>query len=250
MSLCCYCSRQPEKFVKAHVIPRSFFKLVKKEASYSAFFQAREERIRTDFHKAGIYDSEILCADCEAQFTNWDTHGFEVLSKVSGDDEAVRTSEGIVCGVIPRELVYQTFKTFLLSVLWRASVSTHLFAQVDLGPHEPRIRSILKVNEALNAEEYSTMLFLPAGQPFRDTILMPWRSRVDGVCFYRLYFPNVIVMIKVDKQATPDAFAPLQLRPNNPNYMIFLPHKGSPEDHFFRGLYRFTKKHDLFAKSE
>jgi hypothetical protein len=213
------------------------------------FFQAHEERVRTDFRQAGIYDSRILCSACEAEFTNWDTHGFDVLSKTRGDDEALRTQEGIVCGLIPRELVYQTFKIFLLSVLWRASVSSHVFfARIDLGPHEQRIRSILKSSAPLEAEDYSTILLLPVGQPFQDTILMPWPSRIDGVWFYRLYFPNVIAMIKIDKRPTPDSFAPIQLRPNGDNYMIFQPHYGSPEDQFFRGLHQFMKKNDLFLK--
>ena len=247
--LCKYCDQRPEKFAKAHVIPRSFFKLVKKEASYAVFFQARKEQVRTDFHQAGIYDSGILCVACEAAFTNWDTHGYDVLSKTRGDDEALRTQEGITCGVIPRNLVYQTFKMFLLSVLWRASVSSHLFfSGIDLGPHERRIRSILKTEMPLGPEQYSAMLLLPVGQPFRDTILMPWRSRIDGVWFCRLYFPNVIALIKVDERPTPEALAPLQLRPDGDNYMMFHPHHGSPEDRFFRGLHRFMKENDLFEQ--
>jgi hypothetical protein len=63
--------------VKAHIIPRSFFRLVRADAKYSIAVR----RGRPEFTQSGIYDSTILCEVCESIFAPWDSYGFEVLSK-------------------------------------------------------------------------------------------------------------------------------------------------------------------------
>lgn len=158
---------------------------------------------------------------------------------------------GFECGVILRDLNYKIFKLFLLSVLWRASVSRdQFFSKVELGPHESRIRTFLKMGSDPTSEEYSAILILPLGQPFANVMLRPWRSRIDGVWFYHLYFPNVIVLVKVDQRPTPAPFDKIQLRPNGDNYFVFQPHQGTAEDHFYRGLHEFMRKNNLFEKAD
>ncbi len=67
-----------------------------------------------------------------------------------------------------------------------------------LGPHEDRIREILKTDQALDPETYSSILIHPIGQRYPGTIFRPWRDRIEATGFYRLYFPDVIALIKVD----------------------------------------------------
>jgi hypothetical protein len=100
----------------------------------------------------------------------------------------------------------------------------------------------------LTIEEYSAILILPLGQPFANVMLAPWRSLIGGVWFYHLYFPNVIALVKVDQRPTPSPFDKIQLRANGDNYLVFQPHKGTAEDHFYRGLHEFMRKNDLFEK--
>jgi hypothetical protein len=57
----------------------------------------------------------------------------DVLSRLAGKEV-----------VILNDVDYAAFKLFHLSVLWRASVSSHgAFQQVRLGPHEEKIRQLL-----------------------------------------------------------------------------------------------------------
>ena len=46
------------------------------------------------------------------------------------EEELYRDPSGFECGVILRDLNYELFKPFLLSVLWRASVSRDAFAAI------------------------------------------------------------------------------------------------------------------------
>jgi hypothetical protein len=245
---CRFCD-EARPLIKAHVIPRSFFTLVRRDANYSVFFQAHNSQLQTGFHQAGIYDSEILCDVCEARFSGDDTHGFEVLSKARGEENAIRDQSGTLYGVRLPDLDYIRFKFFILSVLWRASVSKHVFfSDINLGPHENIIRDALRERKPLDADQYAVVLLLPMGQPFKNTMLMPRQHRIGGALFYRLYFPNVIALVKVDQQPTPDPLARVQLDPHRESVFIPQPHKDSPEDDFFRGLHRYMKRHDLFDK--
>ena len=95
---CRFCKSPDKKLIKAHIIPRSIFKLVKKDENYSVYFEARQEGVRTDFKQAGLYDENILCAECEARFSNWDAHGSAVISKPRGEPDLYRDPQGIACG--------------------------------------------------------------------------------------------------------------------------------------------------------
>jgi hypothetical protein len=249
MQICKYCDQEVNHLIKAHIIPRSFFGLVRKEAKYAVTFQASAEGVRTEYKQAGIYDESILCERCEQQFTTWDNHGFAVLSTERTDKDVYRDPAGYECGVVVPDLEYDVFKLFLLSVLWRASVSSDkFFRKVQLGPHENRIRAYLKAREAPTTQEYAAILILPFGQPFPNVMLTPFRSRVKDVWFYRLYFPNVIALIKVDQRATPPPFDKICIRPDGDNYLVFQPHKGTAEDAFYRNLHAFMKENNLFEE--
>lgn len=250
MAICRFCKCSDKKLIKAHIIPRSIFKLVKKDENYSVYFEARQEGVRTDFKQAGLYDETILCAECEARFSNWDAHGSAVISKPRGEADLYRDPQGIACGYHLKDADYELFMMFLLAVLWRASVSTlQFFRQVRLGPHEERILSILKEGGPV-PDAYSAVLIHPLKQRYPGTIMPSWKGRIDGVWFHRLYFPDVIAMIKVDQRPTPRIFRPIQLRPDRDNYLVFLPYERTAEEAYFNEMRSFMKKHGLFDQSK
>jgi len=245
---CRFCRQEHEKLVKAHVIPRSLFKLISKGGKYSVYFEARKTGVKTAYKQAGIYDENILCQRCEARFTPWDTHGGKVISRARGGKDIYRDPQGYECGCILHDANYNLLRRFILSVLSRASVSSlPFFKGVSLGPHEDRIREILKTDQAVDPETYSSILIHPIGQRYPGTILRPWRDRIEATSFYWLYFPDVIALIKVDQRPTPEPFSRLQLQPDKENYMIFLPHRGMHEERFYTDLNKFMRKHKLFG---
>ena len=103
--------------------------------------QAKHDALNTPYHQAGIADSAILCDECEPKFTGWDTYGFEVLASTSWSSiEPFRSSTDNSPMAIPLATVdYERLSLFILSVLWRASVSTDPFyAEVSLRPCKRR----------------------------------------------------------------------------------------------------------------
>jgi len=145
MATCRFCKSPDKKLIKAHIIPRSIFKLVKKDKNYSVYFEAKKKGVRREFKQAGLYDENTLCAECEARFSKWDTHGGAVICKPRGEADLYLDPHGIACGYHLKDADYELLMMFFLAVLWRASVSTlKFFRQVRLGAHEERILQILK----------------------------------------------------------------------------------------------------------
>ena len=124
---CRFCGRSGVRFINAHIIPRSFFKLVRGNAKYSVELQAENAEISTPYHQAGIGDASILCSECEPKFAEWDTYGFEVLSVPILPRDVVRAPDGTPTAIPLQFLNYESLMLFFLSVLWRASVVDDAF---------------------------------------------------------------------------------------------------------------------------
>lgn len=77
------------------------------------------------FHQASVYDSEILCEECEKKFSEFDRYGWEILGPMAVD----RPPPGLNLGndVYKIDCDTDKLRRFILSVLWRASVSKSSF---------------------------------------------------------------------------------------------------------------------------
>src|ERR1700730_17834510 len=81
--LCRLCD-QTKDLIKAHGIPRSFFKEFKEGYPHAVFFDVSESANKEALCvQAGVYDQGILCAACEAKFSEFDRYGWEILGSVS-----------------------------------------------------------------------------------------------------------------------------------------------------------------------
>lgn len=125
-------------------------------------------------------------------------------------------------------------------MLWRANASSlKFFSHVDLGSHESILRSYISAGTAPPPDEYEIVLFHPINQPYSPMIIPPWKDKTDGVNVYRLYLPNLIAMIKVDKRPLPKLFKPIVLRETPPHRLIFLPYFGSSEMRYIEEMKSF-----------
>jgi hypothetical protein len=226
---CKFCGRSDRPLVNAHIIPRSFFRIVRADAKYSVAVKAQGNALVPHFTQAGFADKNILCESCEKLFTPWDTYGFEVLSRKRKPEDDIYV-DGMLWGTRIHGLDFTLFQKFVLSVLWRASVSSHaFFTKVELGPYTDKIRSYLREQSIDPAPEYAVLLFSLTGQPFRPLIITPAPVSLDGIRFYRLNFPGAVVMVKVDQQPNPYPFKQIELSSTRQNVMVFQPYSGSPE---------------------
>jgi hypothetical protein len=204
----------PNKLIKAHIIPESFFR----ESSNGQNAQLISTNVN-EFPKRmpiGVYDEQILCENCEPKFEVIDDYGARVF--LSQHDQfftpVLRSNEvvGFTATDINKELLHK----FVLSILWRASVSSHEFyAKVDLGPHSKAVESLIFQYDKNIAKQYTFVLARWVSTPAFDALtkiqMNPEPYRVSGVNCYFFYLGKSLVYVKVDRQPFPFEYANMEL---------------------------------------
>lgn len=78
---------------------------------------------------------------------------------------------------------YSKFKLFQLSVIWRAGVSgLQQFSNVNLGPHEEKLRCMIEKNDPGAPDDYSCLvIFTPSHFHLTSKMMMlPQETKFDG----------------------------------------------------------------------
>ncbi|MBL4712219.1 MAG: hypothetical protein JKX75_06935 [Gammaproteobacteria bacterium] len=100
-----------KKLVKSHIIPESFFRGLRGEKESAKILSNRK-----DFHPKrspiGIYDTEILCQDCEEIFQNYDDYGHSLLIKNEESLEKL-IHNGKLVAYRANDIDYDLLKLFL-----------------------------------------------------------------------------------------------------------------------------------------
>jgi hypothetical protein len=204
----------PKKFIKAHVIPEAFFRAVRAgDAEAPLLVTAGQYPRRAPI---GVYDKRILCIDCEQRFADLDAFAARVLLQDFGTLFSPITGPAGVVGFESTSVDARLLLRFLVSVLWRASVSREPFYhRVDLGPYR-------KLAEQFCLEDQDDHGVFDAGlwqwaddaRTGAPTLGMtdPFRHDYDGVTAYRVYLGRVAAEIKVAKKPFLGVLAELGLR--------------------------------------
>ena len=244
---CKFCQNEFEKLADAHIIPRSFFKLTRGKGKHSILVGVDEKELDKKHKQAGLSDKSILCQDCDNhRFGPYDKHGIEAVLDLLNTKKLYRDDFGNPCAYLANKADYTKFKLFLLSVLWRASISSiEFYEHIDLGSsHVERIKEMLKNQDAGKETDYPFICFYQTGHHYPSTVLPSFQQRIEGVNFYRLYLPsNLIFLIKVDSQPLPNCFFPTAAKPNSPIPFCLFPYLGSPEMTYIENAKILTKKH-------
>jgi len=211
--LCRYCL-QVGKFVKAHILPEAFFRRLW-EGGTGPVMLTNKAGAFPKRAPVGVYDRGILCERCEPLFGPWDAYGQELLREDPGD-WIQRTDGQRILAYERGDYDYPRLKLFVLSVLWRASVSTHSFYdRVRLGPHEERLRDILKSGAPGDADTYGVVLAKFVNATTR-AILDPHPSRLNGLQYYQILLGSYTAYVKVDRRPALFPYCDIQLAPGRP----------------------------------
>jgi hypothetical protein len=145
---------------------------------------------------SGYYDKDILCSDCDNKIiSNLETYASKVLFHgIKGSkDEFIFQDTIIYDGLVVRivdNIDYKRFKLFLLSLLWRSSVSKNpYFADVSLGKHEEILRQAILNGDPLDESDYRSFILIVKKNDVlpRDFILNPIKIKQlsdPSFCFY------------------------------------------------------------------
>lgn len=137
----------------------------------------------------------MLCWDCEQKLSPYEKYNREILY---GGMEIVGSRKGNRIELIG--LDYQRVRLFHLSLLWRMSIASHRFwREVDLGPHEQRVREMILREDSGEPYDYGVYCIAPLfdGHLLTDFILQPDFKRNHRGRFYRVVLGGFLFMFYV-----------------------------------------------------
>ena len=121
LGLCRFCLEQ-RQLIEAHIIPKGFFERIRSDEPNILVNES-------DYPKRspqGIYDKGILCGPCDNIIGKWDQYAQEVLTMDMSGFTLIAEGQNIGGWERP-EYNYELLKLFFISLVWRASISTHSF---------------------------------------------------------------------------------------------------------------------------
>jgi hypothetical protein len=186
----CRLCLQVRPLVASHIIPNFQLKGLKKIEGH--FYELSTNQSVPERKQQRGFTERLLCAECdnrrlqknEDYFARVWTHG-----KLPEPQQHGRF-------LIFREHDYKRCKNFLLSILWRMSVSSlDIFNEVSLGPkHEEVLRARLLADREFDEREYAITVTAPFIEErlYEDFMLQPDSARLDGNRIYRCVIAGML----------------------------------------------------------
>ena len=193
----CRLCLKPTKLCNSHIIPEFCYGLLY-DPKHRYHSMTDVDAGKVEFEQKGIRE-RLLCPDCEQKLSIWENYASKFFKTTLPQPLNDELKSIRVQGVD-----YRRFKLFLLSVLWRASVSSHpFFEHVELGPHEERIRAMLANEDPGRPEDYGCVIFSLQfrGKNLRDFFVEPMPARVDNHKCYRFVFAGFVFVYFVSSHA-------------------------------------------------
>ena len=149
---------------------------------------------------------ELLCEHCEQYLNREFEQPFFDVWYVRG------TVPTVVRGPVYNLSLpsYASFKLFLLSVLWRASVCQHgAFASTTLGQHERTVKAMLLSRDPGASGDYpvfGTVMRVPGTLAVPPVVISPFLGSWEGTPAYIIGFGGVLWMVLLRRgELNPDA---------------------------------------------
>jgi hypothetical protein len=189
----CRLCDQERPLVDAHIIAEGYFRRLGRFGGVNRLLK------ETDYPKKswiGVYDQGILCAECDGVFSPWENYAQELLDSDLSHFQPV-PPKGKPVAFTCQTFEYHKLKLFLISLLWRASISTHhFFEKVDIGPYETRAKALIRAKDPSDPTEFAVVL-QKFDHEVGEAIFDPVPVRMNRIRLYRFYLGGYIVHIKV-----------------------------------------------------
>src|SRR5262249_21734072 len=125
-----------------------------------------------------------------------------------------------------------------LSLLWRASVSTHdFYRRVSASPFEEELRTMITTRDPGEPHRFAVVL-ARFDAPGYTVMLDPHPDRYDGVNYFRFYLAGFLAYIQADRRPPTKPLADLVLRPDVPVTVLLRSARESKDGALMRELAR------------
>ncbi len=163
---------------------------------------------------------KLLCEQCETKLSKWERYSQRILFR--SERKPLKKSNEIL---VFENVDYKKFKLFLMSVLWRMSVSQlEELSQVRLGSlHTERIRNMLLMEDAGEEDDYgcfiTSIIFdtvdLETNENLRKFMTNPEAFKAQGHNCYRIFIGGFLYCFSISKHNIPARIRQLFLNKSN-----------------------------------
>jgi hypothetical protein len=151
----------------------------------------------------------LLCTECEQQLSAYEKYAREIL--MGGVSFQVQHKGNLL---YLSEIDYHRFKLFMLSILWRSSISSHaMFSRVNLGPHESIIKAMIHANKPGKQLDYPCVIYgLTSKENIHSNLIdQPRRFHTGGHNTYRFIFSGFVWLYFVTSHTLPKLMSEVAL---------------------------------------
>jgi len=184
---CKLCLKESD-LCNSHIIPEFLYKSVYDEKNRMLMISDNSETSNIPYQK-GLRE-RLLCKNCESKLSKYEKYAKE--SMYGGIVIKVRKVNFGLEIIVD----YKSFKIFQMSILWRASISSHdFFANVSLGyPHEERMRKMIYEENPGRQYEYGCLVITSFKyiEKIQKFITMPEKFHYMGHWAYRFVMGGVL----------------------------------------------------------
>lgn len=198
MSVCRLCLRNGD-LCKSHIFPE-FMYVHCYDSSHTYIEFNADKRKYNKKRRKGIYE-RLLCKKCEEIIQRYEDYAKSLLYlDVKPRISATKKPYSNEC------YDYRLFKLFVLSLLWRASISTlDAFKLVSLGKYEEELRQVLINGLETKVENFPICMYQThINGKFSDGVFMemyPSKSKHDGKTIYQFVADGIFFFVGVGVQS-------------------------------------------------
>jgi hypothetical protein len=211
--------------INAHIVPRGFARDIK--GDYPHNFKISLDKAHPTQH--GVYDANILCESCDGKLGKLDNYALGVCRRFPR--EHVDTRDG---GWEMANVHGDQFATFVLSMLWRASITSRVeFRKVSLGLYEdPVCKVIFGITPLSNLAAYQLLLARyearPNFNPERN-YTSPAPLTMEGANGWAFALHGFRVIAKLNRRPLPPGFELIVVNGNTKLNGPYVNYDSTPE---------------------
>lgn len=230
---------ETKPFVKSHIIPESFCKLLSRPGKAARLVSSGEY---AKLSPIGAYDPDILCSGCEKKFGIPDDYAFAFLHGGKTNFGSIHYEKTLVALVV-KDFDYRKLKLFVLSVLWRASVSKIKFcSEIELGDEEEkRLRDIALYGAEPGDDEFPICCGKVVFGERGGALHCPLEESRDGVRLFRISTGEFYFWVKIDAKPWPQTLEPIVMKHDQLLYFTASNMENSPVKDAARRLVKQSK---------
>ncbi|ACL04919.1 hypothetical protein Dalk_3229 [Desulfatibacillum aliphaticivorans] len=215
---CKLCGEEKELCNQSHIIPNFMYRDLLDEKNRFYAIQLNESGVHSrGVRQTGEFDKNILCQPCDnGTLGKLDRYASLILYGGNPKIFENRIDPDGIKYTYCADIDYSQFKLFLLSLLWRASISQRrFFAEVNLGPHEERIRQMLINSEPGDQLKYPCLImtYLHTKKYIEEIVAQPSRARVNGGYVYTFPIGGMVYVFFVSEHIIPGSLKDLSISP-------------------------------------